>query len=388
MASSIVAFVSLASERHRFDIPADVTYLNCAYMSPLSHAAIAAGEAGLRAKQHPWTITARDFFDNAAILRGLVAGILGAAADDVAVVPAASYGIAVAARNVPLAAGQRVLLLDEAFPSMVYAWRERAREVGATIVTVPRPEDDDWTRAVLERIDDRTAVASLPHCHWTDGSLLDLAAIGARLREVGAALVVDATQSLGALPFDVAAIRPDFVTAAAYKWLLGPYSLGYLYAAPARQQGRPIEHGWMTREGAEDFAGLTRYRDALAPGAKRYDVGEFSNFALLPVAIAALREIHAWGVPAIQDTLSGLTARIAAAAAPLGLRAVPAGLRAGHFVGLRAARPLPPDLVARLAAERVYVSVRGPAVRVAPHLYNDEGDVDRLIGVLGEILGA
>ncbi|MGE0040764.1 MAG: aminotransferase class V-fold PLP-dependent enzyme [Vicinamibacterales bacterium] len=377
----------LASERHRFDIPDDVTYLNSAYMSPLSHAAIAAGEAGLGAKRRPWTITAPDFFENADTLRGLVAGLLGATARDVALVPAASYGIAVAAANLPLAAGQRVLLLDEAFPSMVYAWRERAREVGATIETVPRPADDDWTRAVLERIDERTAVASLPHCHWTDGSRLDLAAIGARLREVGAALVVDATQSLGALPFDVGAIQPDFVTAAAYKWLLGPYSLGYLYAAPARQQGRPIEHGWMTREGAEDFAGLTRYRDALAGGAKRYDVGEFSNFALLPVAIAALGEIHAWGVPAIQETLSGLTAAVAERAASIGLRAVAADRRAGHFIGLRASRPLPPDLVARLAAERVYVSVRGPAVRVAPHLYNHMGDVDRLIEVLARTLG-
>ncbi|MGE3275143.1 MAG: aminotransferase class V-fold PLP-dependent enzyme [Vicinamibacterales bacterium] len=372
----------LPSQRSRFDIPPDVTYLNCAYMGPLSRAALAAGDAGLRAKQHPWTITAPDFFRNAATLRGLVAGLMGAAPADIAIVPSASYGIAVAAANLPLAAGRRVLLLDEAFPSMVYAWRERAADAGAEVVTVPRPEDDDWTRAVLALVDERVAVACLPHCHWTDGTLLDLEAIGARLRTVGAALVVDATQSFGAFPFDVTRIQPDFMTAAAYKWLLGPYSLGYLYAAPHRQDGRPLEHNWMGREGAEDFAGLTRYRDALQPGARRYDVGESANFALLPVAIAALGEIHEWTVEAINETLRGVTTQIADGAAPLGLRAPAPARRAGHYIGLRASKPLPSDLVARLASEQVFVSVRGPAIRVAPHLYNETSDVERLLDVL------
>jgi len=376
--------VPLPSQRHRFEIPEGVTYLNCAYMSPLSRATVAAGEVGLRGKQHPWTITPADFFAGTTELRRLAAPLFGARPDDIALVPSVSYGIAVAAANLPLRAGQRVLVLEEAFPSMVYAWYEAARQAGAELVTVPRPPDDDWTTAVLERIDAHTAVASLPQCHWTDGGLLDLVAIGARLREVGATLVVDATQSLGAYPFDVSAIRPDFVVAAGYKWLLGPYSLGYLYAAPHRQQGRPLEHNWIGRDGSEDFAGLTRYRDTLQPGARRYDVGEPSNFILVPMAIAALTEIHEWGVPAILETTTALTARIAEAAAALGLTAVPSERRAGHYLGLRAPGPLPAGLVERLAAAGVYVSVRGRALRITPHLYNEGRDVDRLLEVLGE----
>lgn len=380
------SFVILPSQRHRFAIPSGITYLNCAYMSPLSRATVAAGEVGLRGKQHPWTITPADFFAGTSELRRLVAPLFGGRAADIALVPSVSYGIAVAAANLPLAAGQEVLVLDEAFPSMVYAWHEAARQVGATIVTVPRPPDDDWTSAILERITPATAVASLPQCHWTDGGLVDLAVIGARLREAGGALVVDATQSLGAHPFDVTTIQPDFVVAAGYKWLLGPYSLGYLYAAPHRQQGKPLEHNWIGRDGSEDFAVLTRYRDTFQAGARRYDVGEPSNFILVPMAIAALTELHEWGVRDILATTTRLTSLIAERAEPLGLTAVAPDRRAGHYLGLRSAEPLPPGLVERLASAGVYVSVRGRALRITPHLYNDESDVDRLLDVLGAAL--
>ena len=124
-------------------------------------------------------------------------------------------------------------------------------------------------------------------------------------------LVVDGTQSVGALPFDVAAIRPDFLVVATYKWLLGPYSAGYLYVAPERHDGMPIEHNWADRTRSENFTGLVDYRDAFAPGARRYDVGERGNFHLLPMANAALRQVHEWGVENIQETIRARTRRIA-----------------------------------------------------------------------------
>ena len=108
-------------------------------------------------------------------------------------------------------------------------------------------------------------------------------------------LVVDGTQSVGALPFDVTAIRPDFLVVATYKWLLGPYAAGYLYVAPKHHDGMPIEHNWADRARSEDFTGLVDYRDAFQPGARRYDVGERGNFHLLPMANAALRQLHEWG---------------------------------------------------------------------------------------------
>src|SRR5262249_5215412 len=235
--------------------------------------------------------------------------------------------------------------------------------------------------ALLERVDERTGAVAVPQCHWTDGSVVDLRRVAARAREVGAVLVVDATQSLGAHPFALDEIRPDFLVAASYKWLLGPYSLGFLYVAPHYREGRPLEFNWITREGSEDFAGLVAYRDTYQPGARRFDVGEHANFALRRGAGAALRQILAWRVEQIAATLSELTARIESEATRLGLAAVPTERRVGHLIGLRSPA-FPADLAARLAAAGVYVSLRGNSIRVSPHLYNTPEDVDRLFDVL------
>jgi selenocysteine lyase/cysteine desulfurase len=351
-------------------------------MSPLLRRAAAVGAAAVARKCRPWTISPDDFFADSERARQLFARLLGAAADDVALVPAASYGLAVAAANLRLAPGERILLLAEQFPSNVYTWRELAGQRGGAVLTIARPEDGDWTAAVLAGLDERVAIAALPHCHWTDGGLLDLVAIGERCRAVGSALVLDVTQSLGALPLDLVAIAPDFLVCPGYKWLLGPYSQGWLYVAPQHRDGRPLEHNWIAREGSEDFTRLTLYREPYQPGARRFDVGERSNFALLPVAMAGLEQLLEWNVEAIAATLAARTATIAERAENLGLRATAAELRAGHFLGLRFAHGVPPGLPERLAAERVYVSLRGDSLRVTPHLYNDEGDVDRLFAVL------
>ena len=383
----------LSCQRHLFDIPTDVAYLNCAYMSPLLRRVVEAGQRAVARKAHPWEITPADFFSEVAEARRLFARLLGgdAAEEDIAIVPAVSYGMAVACANVPLERGRTVLLLDEEFPSVILPWRERARRAGAEAVRLPRPADDDWTRVILEAIDRRTAVAALPALHWTDGALIDLPRVAARLREVGAALVVDATQSLGAMPFAMSDVRPDFLVAAAYKWLLGPYSIGFLYVAPRHQRGEPVEYSWITQAGSEDFAALTEYAGELRfqPGARRFDVGETSNFALLPMAIAALEQILEWGVPRIAAAIAPLTGSLVTRAAGLGLEAVPGPRRAPHYVGLRFPGGVPPELPQRLAADRVYVSVRGRrSLRVTPHVYNTEDDIDRLIGAIAAVLAA
>ena len=374
----------LPCQRHLFSIPEEVAYLNCAYMSPLSRRVTDAGRRAVARKARPWEITPADFFTDVGQARRLFATLLGEGVgeEDIAIVPSVSYGMAIACANVPLARGQTVLLLDEEFPSVILPWRERAREVGAAAVLLPRPADDDWTRVVLEQIDQRTAVAALPALHWTDGALIDLPRVAARLREVGAALVVDATQSLGAMPFAMSEVQPDMLVAATYKWLLGPYSLGFLYVAPRHQDGRPIEYNWITRMGSDDFTALTRYPEALPfqPGARRFDVGETSNFALIPMAIAALGQILEWGVPRIADAIAVLTGPLVARAAELGLEAVPSARRAPHYVGFRFPGGVPPALPRRLAANRVHVSVRARgALRVTPHVYNTAADIDRLI---------
>jgi selenocysteine lyase/cysteine desulfurase len=373
-------------QRHLFDLPPDVAYLNCAYMSPLLKRAALVGAEAIARKLRPWRIHAEDFFTDSERARGLFAQLLGADADAIALIPAASYGLAVAAANLPVAAGQRILVLAEQFPSNVYPWRALTARSGVELVTVARAPDHDWTRAVLARLDESVAIAALPHCHWIDGGLLDLAAIGARCREVGSALVVDATQSLGALPLELAAVKPDYLVCPGYKWLLGPYSLGYLYVAPEHRGGRPLEHNWIARRGSEDFARLIDYQDAYQAGARRFDVGERSNFALVPVSIVGLEQLLAWGPARIAATLLAKTTVIAERAEQLGLSTTPAHLRGDHYLGLRFPGGAPAALPERLAEEQVYVSVRGDSLRVTPHLYNDDTDVARLFAVLEGLL--
>jgi selenocysteine lyase/cysteine desulfurase len=374
---------ALPPQRHLFDIPDDVAFLNCAYMSPLPKASIAAGARGLARKAQPWTIAPDDFFTGSEAVRARFAALINAKPDDVAFAPAVSYGMAQAAANIALTKSQTVVTLAEQFPSNVYPWMDLAERTGARFISVPRPADDDWTAVLLAAIDQSTGVVAVPHCHWTDGGLIDLAAVGAACRRLGAVFCVDGTQSVGALPFDVARIDPDYLAVASYKWLLGPYSFGFLYVAPRRQGGRPIEHNWIARQNSEDFAGLVNYQRAFQDGARRFDVGERSNFALMPVAEASLALIADWGVPRILATLTARTEAIAERARDeFGIKSAPADRRAGHYLGLRFAGGVPADLPARLAAEHVHVSVRGSAMRVTPHLWTTDADVEKLFAVL------
>ncbi len=373
-------------QRHLFDIPEDIAYFNCAYMSPLMKKVVAAGHTSVALKGQPWQISPPDFFSTPERARDLFAQLINAQADDIAIIPACSYGTATAAQNLPVAKGQEMLVLQDQFPSHVYPWRELAAEREADIVTIPRGGNDGWTPRILDAITANTAIVALPHCHWTDGSLIDLQAVSRRCREMGAALVVDLTQSIAALPFDVTAIRPDFAVAAGYKWMMGPYTLGFMYVAPQHQDGRPLEHNWIARRDSENFAGLVDYKSEFQPGARRFDMGEGANFIHLPMAVTAMEQLLEWGVEAIQESLSAMTAAIAERAAPLGLNASDPSLRAGHFLGLGFAGEVPAGLPERLGQDGVYVSVRGQSMRVTPHLYNNEADIDRLIKVLRSAL--
>jgi selenocysteine lyase/cysteine desulfurase len=376
----------LACQRSLFEMPDDVAYFNCAYMAPMLKAARRAGEEAIARAARPWEIAAGDFFAPAERLRGLFARIVGGRPEDVAIVPSASYGISTAANNLRLAPGQAILVLEEEFPSNVYPWQALARRDGGELLVVRRPADGDWTAAILGALEPRVAIAALPNCHWTDGGLVDLGQVSAALGRLGARLVLDITQSLGALPFDATRVRVDYVACAAYKWLLGPYSVGFLYAAEAHHRGEPLEYNWITRERSEDFAGLVDYRDGYQPGARRFDMGERSSFVLLPMATAALEQILAWTPEAIASTLAGITAQIAERAAALGATVAPRELRAPHLLGLRLPGGVPPGLVEQLRAERVFVSVRGRTVRIAPHLWTTPADVDRLLAALRRAL--
>jgi selenocysteine lyase/cysteine desulfurase len=380
-------------QRHLFDIPDDVAYLNCAYMSPLMKPALEAGTVGLARKAHPWELTPDKFFTGADEFRATTAQLLNCSADCVAIVPSASYGIATATRNLPVKKGQSILVLEEQFPSNYYPWQRRAEETGASLKIVAWPADNDWTAAVLDSLTSDVAIAALPHVQWTSGGRLDLVRIGAACRKLGTALVLDLTQSLGALPFSVGGLKndlqngvqPDFAVAASYKWLLGPYSVGLLYVAPKWQGGLPLEENWIQRANAQDFSSLILYTEDYDAGARRFDMGERANFASLPAAVRAMKQLLEWDVPQISETAGVLTRHLAEAATDLGFSAPPEPLRAPHYLSLRRKAAIPKELPEMLAKEKVFVSVRGSSIRVTPHVYNTVEDGERLIACLRRI---
>ncbi|MCF6195420.1 MAG: aminotransferase class V-fold PLP-dependent enzyme [Emcibacter sp.] len=377
---------ALTCQRHLFDIPADVTYLNAAYMSPILKEAAALGQVSVAKKMHPWDIAVPDFFGPPNRACALMAQMIGAGSDDVALIPSVSYGAAIAVGNLPVQAGQKILVLADQFPSNVYPWQEMARRCGAQVVTIPRPENGDWTTPLCAAIDKDTAIVACAQAHWTDGSRVDLVAVGRRCRQQGAALVLDLTQSLGVMPFSVGEVDPDFMIVAAYKWLLGPYSYGFIYVAPRHQDGRPLEEGWIARKDADDFARLVDYQPAYQPGAGRFNMGERSNFMLTPMAIHGLEKLNGWGAEAIAEYLSSLTDMIAARAQGMGLTVADRAHRSPHLIGLNFRDGAPEGLTVALAERKIFVSVRGNSIRVSPHVYNDIQDVEKLFSALEELL--
>lgn len=371
----------LPPQREAFDLPDDVAYLNCAFMAPQMRRVSEVGIAALQRKQRPWKIGSTDFFDDLERLRGLFAQLIQGDADGVAVVPAVSYAVSTAAANVSASRADRIVVLADQYPSNVYPWHDLARRSGASVVAVERPDDGDWTRAVVESIDERTVVVAVPNCHFMTGALIDVATIGQAARAVSATFVIDATQSLGVLPLDVNEVAADMVVAAGYKWLLGPYSVGYAWTAPHCRDWRPLEHHWAGREGSEDFAHLTSYTDTFQPGARRFDGGEASNFVLVPMALAALEAVAEWSVERVAATVEPLTAAVVNGAAAIGLP-VHAEPHVRHIVGLRLPVGSPAAVVQRLAEAQVHVSLRGESLRISPYVYNTADDVERLLAAL------
>jgi selenocysteine lyase/cysteine desulfurase len=370
----------LPCQRDQFDIPDGVTYLNAAAMSPLPKVALAAAAEAAIAKAHPWEMSMAALTPVIERARAAAASLIGATADDIALTGSTSYGIATAGLNIPIPNGHRILILQGEHSSQVLEWLHRAEQAGATVETIARPEDDDWTSAVLARIETNdappVAIAALTPSHWTDGTIVDLDRIAPVLRAHGAALVIDGTQAVGVLPIDVRELQPDFIAFPTYKWVLGPYSFGFLYAAPHRQGGIPLEHHGHSRTG-----------DNFLPGARRYDLGERNNPIAIPIATAGIELAASWGPAAVSERLRMLTDRIADAATSFGIALPARQNRVPHIAGLRFPGGVPVGLVERLAAQSVHVAERGGTLRVSPHVYNDEADVDRFAEVLRQEVG-
>jgi selenocysteine lyase/cysteine desulfurase len=376
----------LSSQRALFDIPSDVAYLNAAAWSPLPIATQDAAREAVARKGQPWKLDPG--FPNAQHerARSAAAALIGADPSDVALISSVGYGVAIAGKVLALPRGSRVLVLENDHTSPVLEWKARADEQGFTVDVVAQPSDGDWTSAVLAAIERPGApplsLASISSVHWSDGGLLDVARIREALRRQGAALLLDATHSVGVIATDVKALDPDFLVFPTYKWVLGPYGRAFIYVAKRHQDGVPLEQTAFGRRDvrAENpvYFADTRY----VPDARRYDMGERDHFISMEMASIGMEMMAQWGAQPVVDRLSALTRRIADRLADANVVRPDERFRAPHILCLRFPDSTLEDVIARLAREQAYVAARLGRMRISPHVYNDEADVDRFVDCL------
>lgn len=378
-----------SNQSHLFDLPLKGVYLNAAYMSPQLRSVTEVGISALKRKSGPHSITADDFFRDRQRVKSLFAQLIGEEDPErIAIIPSVSYGMANAAANIPLKAGDEIVLIEEQFPSNVYTWKKHADQIGARIIMVRPPALASgrgrlWNERLLEAITKKTRVVALPHIHWADGTRFDLKAVREKLKEQKGYLVLDGTQSIGAYPFDNAEMQADVVICAGYKWLMGPYSIGVAYYNERFDTGSPIEDNWMNRLNSENFAGLTQYQDTYQPKAARYTVGESSNFVLIPMLAAALEQVLEWSPPGIQAYCETLIRDSIPPIRRKGYFVEEDAWRASHLFGIYLAPEMQmAHLKERLLLAGLFVSYRGEAVRISPHVYNKETDIKLLLDTL------
>ncbi|WP_353212851.1 aminotransferase class V-fold PLP-dependent enzyme [Rhodovarius sp.] len=369
----------LACQRDEFDIPRDVAYLNAASWSPLPRAVQEAGRAGIARKAQPWSITGAHIAGQCSRARNAAARLIGAAAEDIALIPSISYGVAMAGRILPIPAGSRVLVLGDDHSSPVLEWLQHAPRGGYVVESVARPANGDWTATLLEAIARPgaapLALVSISSVHWADGGLIDLAAVAQAQRAAGAMLLVDATHHAGVLPLDVVALDPDILIFPTYKWVLGPYGRAFLYIARRWQDGVPLEQTGSSRRRVSSETTPYMADLGFTDGAQRFDMGERDHVIGLEMASVGMELMAEWGTAAISARLSWLNGLLAEGLAGSGVELPPPATRAPHVLSLGFPGGMRPGLIEALAERQIHVAPRLGRLRISPHVYNDEADV-------------
>lgn len=379
----------LPCQRALFDIPREVCFLNAASWSPLPFAVQEAGRAAVARKGQPWKLPA-DFqpqqYERA---RKAAAALIGADPVDVSLIPSVGYGVATAGKVLTIPRGSRVLVLQDDHTSPVLEWMSRAQAGGFAVETVKQPGDGDWTSAVMAAIDrpgaEPLALVSISSVHWSDGGALDMARIASAAKAKDSALLVDATHDVGIRHIDVKTLDPDFLIFPTYKWVLGPYGRAFMYVAKRRQNGVPLEQisGSRKAVSAED---TVYFRDtAYVEGARRYDMGERDHFISMEMAAIGMEMMAGWGNEPIRARLAMLTDKLADGLANTGVQVLDKKLRAPHVLSLYFPKGMATDLPKKLAAENVYAAPRLGRLRISPHVYNDEQDVERFVEVFRKV---
>jgi selenocysteine lyase/cysteine desulfurase len=369
--------------RTEFPWTSEAVYLNAASIGPLPLRTRRAVEEFAALRSAPHRMQERHFFPLLSEARRLAAQLINADPDEIALAPNTSYGINLAARSLPLAAGDVVLVSDREFPANVYPWLALQRR-GIVVELVP-VTPDGWPdeARLLQRVEDRRVrVLAVSLVQFGSGYAVDLASLSRACRATDTWLVVDAIQAVGQLPVDVRQTPVDVFACGGQKWLLSPWGSGFVYV----QRNLfdllpPADVGWMAYEGTDDLNRLTDYGSTLRPNARRYELVTlpYQDVAGLVASVGLLLEI---GIEAIQRHLAEIEAPLLEWAANRGVT-VSSPIDPPHRSGI-VCLDLPDAPRAYVALRRagVVTSLREGSIRLAPHLYNTAEDLRRV----GEIL--
>jgi selenocysteine lyase/cysteine desulfurase len=368
--------------RTEFPWTDETTYLNNASIGPLPERTRLVLEAFNRKRAAPFQLPDRELFATMADSRRLVAELIGALPEEIGLTINTGFGLSLAARALPLRAGDIVLTSDREFPANVYPWM-LLRDSGVDLELAPTtsqgwPDEDH----LLDRLQDpRVRVLAISLVQFSNGYTIDLARLSAATRASGTFLVVDAIQGVGQIPVDLRKTPVDVLACGAQKWLLSPWGSGFVYV---RQELigelRPSMTGWMAFEGTDDYTRLTQYNDTLRGDARRFEMITlpYQEFAGMNASLGLLLET---GISSIAEHLRALQSPVLEWAARCGIKVVsPVGARGS---GILCVAPADVGSAFRaLKKARVVCGMREGAIRLSPHLYNTVAEMERVVDIL------
>jgi selenocysteine lyase/cysteine desulfurase len=379
----------ISTQRHLFELPGDETYLNAAYMTPTPLAVSEAGQKGIAYKMNPARISHDLFFDAPQRVRKLFSELINLSDPErIAIFPSVSYGMANAVQNIKPGYGNEVIVVEDQFPSAVFPWKQNNSHLTINTISLPdlyKNRGERLTQSIVDAIQDKTAAVCIGTVHWTDGTRYDLKRIAEKCKKHGALLIIDGTQSVGALEFDLQEIQPDALLCAGYKWLMGPYGMTLGYFGEAFDDGQPIENNWLNRKNSEDFSTLTRYETEYRPKAHRYNAGQHSDFIHIAMLQKSLEMILNWKVDVIQGYCRYLATELfdgITKSKSYWIEKDP-DFRSNHIIGIHLLKPeLKEKLKSAFEEKNIFISMRSNCVRVSPHLYNTKKDMYKLMDVI------
>ena len=373
-------------------MPRDVCFMTAASWCPVPISAVELGKEAVARKSRPWELSSDMQQQQCEGARNAAAALIGANPSDMAIIPSVGYGVASAAKILGLEPGASVIVLADDHTSPVLEWSDPTGNGNLKVHTVQRGLDGDWTSAVLEKMAQVSksglALVSISNVHWADGGLIDMDAVASAARNYETKVLLDATHAVGVVDVDVNRIQPDFLIFPTYKWLLGPYGRAFLYVAPQHHGGIPLEQTMSGRKRvrAEDpvyFSDLSYVEDA-----SRFDMGERDFFISLDLARHGMELVHRLGRASVEARLKKMTTLIETEIleAELPVDMLSEQHRSPNILSLRFPQGMPDELEKRLAAHKVYAAVRLGHLRIAPHIYNDEEDCEKLVAALYSVI--